>query len=372
MGCGTSRFGVVDNVTPSDSSTDGLSTVQEEQLFFSSDPTVSDRQICVDVSQPRQQVSSYPREAPSPPSLQAQHATAAPSSQILPRQSSSPLAALAKGVNDESPLNSSSPSGRGACSDRCTTYFTPRGRETQGRSSAEASPRSVGTRSSSSAKSSPRTGETRGIFFNSVPQGVEKQSNSSSTSSSPRVGGAEAGSSDPPQIRGLAQRLAQTDLSDSRQMENRAIQEGQASCFSWEGRPKQNRPSSSKGQASQMTTAMTRAEPSPLPQRRQATPSANCPRTCFEVEQPLFDGYTSDVDPSIVRRERIVRYRPVADTSAHNSPARGTGPRTPRQEPPPRGRPQVLPRSSSSSSQDSGHPSSSRHIRNAATKNSVH
>lgn len=366
MGCGTSRFGVVDNVTPSDSSTDGLSTVQEEQLFFSSDPIISDRQICVDASQPRRQVSSYPREAPSPPSLQAQHATAAPSSQIQPRPSSSPLAALARGANDDSPLNSSSPSGRGPCSDRRTAYSTSIGRETQGLSSAEASPRSVGTRSSSSAKSSPRAGETKGNSFNSLRQGEEKRSNSSSTSSSPRPGGAEAGSSDPPQIRGLAQRLAQTDLSDSRQMENRAIQEGQASCFSRGGRPKQNRPSSSTGQASQLTNAMNRAEPLSLPQ------IANCPRTCFEVEQPLFDGYTSDVDPSIVRRERIVRYRPVADTSAHNSPFRGTGPRTPRQEPPPRGRPQVLPRSSSSSSQDSGHPSSSRHIKNAATKNSVH
>ncbi|ERF68303.1 hypothetical protein EPUS_02759 [Endocarpon pusillum Z07020] len=364
MGCGTSRFDVVDNVTSSGSSTDGLSTVQEEHPFSSSDPTILDRLIYVDLSQPRRQVSSYPREAPTPPSLQAQHATAGPSSRTQPRQSSSPLAALARGANDDSPLNSSSSSGRGACSDRYTTYFTPSGTETQGSSSAEASPRSVGTRSSSSAKSSPRTGETKSNSFNSLPQGEEKRSNSSSTSSSPRVGGVQAGSSDTPQIRGLAQRLAQTDLSGSRQMENRAIQGGQASCFSREGRPKQDRPSS-EGQASQMTTPMNRAEPSSLP-------SANRPSTCFELEQPLFDGYTSDVDPSLVRRERIARYRPVADTPAHNSPARGAGPCTPPQKPPPRGRPQGVPRSSSSSSQDSGHPSSSRHIKNATAKDCVH
>ncbi|KAF7510381.1 hypothetical protein GJ744_006660 [Endocarpon pusillum] len=374
MGCGTSRFDVVDNVTSSCSSTDGLSTVQEEQLFFSSDPTILDRQICVDVSQPRRQVSSNPREAPSRPSLQVQHATAAPSSQTPPRQTSSSLAALARGANDDSPLNSSSPSGRGACSDRYTTNFTPSGRETQGRSSAEASPRSVGTRSSTSAKSSPRTGETRGNSSNSSPQGEERRSNSSSNSSSPRVGGAQAVPSDPPQIRGLAQRLAQTGLSGSRQMENRVIQGGQASCFSREGRPRQDS-LSSNGQASQMTTPMNRVEPSSLPQRRQAKPSANCPSTCFDLEQPLFDGYISDVDPSVVGRERIVRYRPVADPSAHNSPARGTGPCTPRQEPPPRERPQVVPRSSSSSSpsssQDSRHPSSSRHIKNATAKDSV-
>lgn len=381
MGCGTSRFNTVDNATSSDLSTDGLSAVQEEQHSFSSEPTWSRSQIRFDVAQPERQVSAYPREASSTSSRQGQHAIAGPSSQIQPQQSSSPPASLARGATDDSSLNSSSSSERRARIDHCSTYFTSKGGETQGNSSDKSSPRTRGTRGSSSAESSPRAGrmrgnssakssprvaEARGSPPNSLLRGEEKRSKSSSTSSSPRARGAQAGSYDPPQLGGLAQRLAQTDLAGPLEVEQRAVGGGQALSFTREGRPKHKHPSSSKGIASQMNTPVNRAKPSPLPRERRVNPSSNRPSRRSEVDQPLFDGYTSDVGPSTVLHEQIVRYRPVADTSGHKSSVRGTSPSTPRQELPSRGEPRAVLRSSSSSSQDSGNQYASRQLRNTA------